>query len=279
MNFGDPLNLFDVLFKDGFPKSSPKLTPLSKLTGERSKVENYITPYHDMCIVAKEENQKRKDHRFGKFFRHLSEDICEEELMGELRFNHGINNGTKYLDVMMESVPYDLVVVTQRPDGSDYVSFAGVHFPDAWNAESIIGRSFREIHQNVRRPNGMKVIPGPERLVTSMINSPEPLERIGAVVFKQNCKLNHHKDRGFVTDFDFEREPGLFLRFERQVILPMPEINSFGFLIYTYFVDCTNDLYKDRVLQALDNLNPGCFNYEKIVKNREKMRKFLKGES
>lgn len=133
------------------------------------------------------------------------------------------------LKELCDRVQEDLVLIERLDDGRDRVFFADVCFPSGWRPEHIVGESFRTIHVPV--PG---LLPDPAR-AASMV---EAMTRKGPFVrfvwtLSADANLDHHPERGLRRSFE-EPLDELWLRVERQVTAPFPELDATLFTIRTY---------------------------------------------
>ncbi len=122
----------------------------------------------------------------------------------------------------------DFAVVHRDAEGRDRAVAMFVSFPSGWYPERAIGGSFREIHGPV--PDFGEVEAANRSMLSAMIER-GPYTRFVWTVSADDF-LDHHPERGRRLAWPGE-ERG-WLRVERQVTVPFPEVSASLFLIRTY---------------------------------------------
>lgn len=137
-------------------------------------------------------------------------------------------------DALAMNVAEDLVFMRQSADGETEARLIHLCVPNDWAAENAIGRNFEFIHRPV--PGIDTIIRRPVAMIQGIIRQAESFERVGAVGFRTEIRLNEHPDfsarvraRPFRAD-----APQLFVRFERQTVTGFPDLGGFLFTIRTY---------------------------------------------
>lgn len=221
--------LFMELFNDdgGLKPSSPKLTPFSEIPEHRRKVylpQSDRKPFMD-CVT------RQRTEPYAKY--------------------NALITPSKAIVIRNEisPVPFvDFVVIEKTLTGSSKATQIELKFPNGWSAEDTIGKDFGYIHDHVLNPNGNKVMPKPEIIVDRCINAKEPMERIGAISFRDNNEPNRHPADYTPDTFDTGE---LYLRFERQVVIGFPKYNGFFFGITTYFADLSDPNLAEIILKGI----------------------------
>jgi len=145
------------------------------------------------------------------------------------------------LDALAMALPPDLVVVKVDRSGSaprDWLCYVHVWLPSGWQPERAVGKSFREIHAPVPivAPEHREAGAG---VFAKMLATSEPIPRYRFVWgLQSHPKLDGHPLRSPRMAFNGS---DLWLRVERQVLLPLPEHDALVFLIHPY-VDRVDDL-------------------------------------
>lgn len=202
----------------------------------------------------------------------------EATLLKEYRMTFGSYGGEYWdeFDQVASGIVEDLAIITVDPEtGKDYASCLHLSAPSDWNVNWAFGRSFAEIHQKVVRGNGKLVIQNPEGLVKGIIKSPEPVQRVGSVSFRPNNFVNRNLDYCPEDKWTWDENQEAFVRFERQVAVPFPEINSFLLIIRSYYNDLTDPRRLPATLKALDNLSPDVYHKVFLNNQADNLKKFL----
>jgi hypothetical protein len=140
----------------------------------------------------------------------------------------------KDLDPLLMALPPDLAVVKldrTGPKPRDWLCYLHVWLPSGWKPEDAGDKSFREIHEPVPivKPEHREAGAG---VFASMLTTREPIARYRFVWGLQtHPKLDGHPVRTPRPEFNGK---DLWLRVERQVLLPRPEHDAVIFLIHPY---------------------------------------------
>jgi hypothetical protein len=141
-------------------------------------------------------------------------------------------------DELAREVAEDLVVMALDESGAERAILVHVCFPSGWRPESIVGRSFAAIHAPV--PEMDAVNAAAPALVSAMITRGPYVRFVWGV--SADAELDHHPEHGARDAWTDATHPG-YLRVERQVLVPFPDVSASLFLIRTY-------------LYAFDELRP-----------------------
>lgn len=219
----DPYDLFPLLVNEnGIQISSPKITPFSKLpAGRRLMVLPELV--HETYT-----SQDGVDDYSPKYYQTLNYKALEQ--LDKPEFT-------------------DFVVYEYDPKNHvDRAAEILLCEPNGWSAYTHIGQSFEAIHEHVTNAKDGLVMPKPKKIVERILNLSEPHERIGAMSFREDMKLDRHAEDYIPQMFESGR---LYLRFERQGIEAFKELNCFIFTIQTVFVDLTDPYYARPFLEAV----------------------------
>lgn len=130
----------------------------------------------------------------------------------------------------------DIAVVRMSPERGDWIAALHLCSPSHWRASDKIGRSFLESHAPV---------PGMEKTIAAAPALLETMVRRGPFVrftwgLAADDRLNCHPDGHAVPAFDASRNPPFFVRPERQVLWPLPEIDAFVFVVRVSHIAATD---------------------------------------
>lgn len=159
----------------------------------------------------------------------------------------------------------DLVVHRFEKD-KDWVCMSHVCFPSNWFPEKQIGKSFFEIHQ----PVPLMRLDNSDKLVQAMIHS-SPYERSVWTVIFERC-INGHPIYP-KKDFD-SKNPEIFIRWERQVIIGFPQIESALFTIGQNIIE-EDDIDKKALYLSLKNMKTEHIKYKGLEKSYEDLLTYL----
>ena len=308
----DVLDYFP-LQKGKFPPSSAIMTKMSAVPPEHKDIFQ-IDKYYSWFMDNKDNSRLQDLSRYyqtrpgvdrSPIIRHMIERLCaenphmfkwDEELrqlwcsyrFEFLKFDDSLNlvesgdlfgNKAKYvdaLDALAMQVPEDIIVCTMGDDGKDFVSSAHLMAPAGWSPMWAIGKSFAEIHEDVRKSDGKPVIKNPSAMVNGIIRMGTPIQRVGAISFRSDRVLNLHPDHFVKNKWTWDDEQEVYLRFERQTVTPFPEINSFLFTVKGYW---NNLLHPKRIglaIEALENIHKNVYHRDFLKKEGDNLLAFLK---
>ena len=188
---------------------------------------------------------------------------------------------THALDALALEVQEDLAVMREE-GGTMRLVAHHVCFPNHWAPQDKLGRDFAGVHVPV---------PGFSRLARADARLQEVLTNQGPWVrfawgLSTDTRLNHHPEApsGRVqNDWHGRRfdsgDPRLWLRVERQVLLPMPQWAAYVFLIRTYFEPVAG-LSRDergRLALAVETMEGDVLAYKGLAAERDAILTWLRG--
>ena len=132
-------------------------------------------------------------------------------------------------DELFRRLQEDAVVIQREPEGPDRAIMVHVCFPSGWRPERILGWSFQRIHRPV--PGFADTPPAAARMLSAMIERGPYVRFVWTI--SANDVLDHHPDQGMRTAWTHASRAG-WLRVERQVSVPFPDVNAALFLIRIY---------------------------------------------
>jgi hypothetical protein len=159
------------------------------------------------------------------------------------------------------------LVVHRIDDNQDFVCLAHICFPSNWHPEEKIGKSFVEIHQDVP----LMRLDNSKKLVEAMIYK-SPYERsVWTIIFEYS--INGHPIYQ-KKEFDI-KNPEIYVRWERQIIIGFPEIKAVLFVICQNIIE-ENDINKNALYQSLKNMKREHILYKGLDKSYDNVLKYLK---
>lgn len=164
------------------------------------------------------------------------------------------------LEAVAAAVQEDFAVIERGADEAGRAIAVHVAFPSGWRPERTVGASFAGIHDPV--PGFADVPAAAASMVRALVERGPYLRFVWTVV--PDPALDRHPDRLRAVPWD--RAERAWLRVERQVSVPFPEIGAALFLIRTYRY-AFEDLSKRerRVLgRALATLAPEIRRYKRL---------------
>lgn len=175
-------------------------------------------------------------------------------------------------DALAMQVQEDMAI--WRQEGEDeWLGVIHLKFPNHWDPQEKIGRSFMAVHQPVAHFDKLsKIAP---KLVDGMIQR-GPFVRF-AWGIATDKELNHHpekKGRAFNP-----LAPELFVRVERQTLHPFPTVGAALFTIRTYFEDCKgwNDQgpLRSALIQAIKGMSSEALAYKGLRQSKQEILNWL----
>lgn len=163
-------------------------------------------------------------------------------------------------DSLCMQIQEDVVLMTMIKD-KPTASIIHLHNPNGWSADGEIGKDFDSIHAEVVHRNNNPVVPHGNKMIANIIKRSCELERIGAISFRANAILNRHPDISLtpeLTNFNSE-DPKLYMRFERQTIVTLPQIDSFLFTIKTYIYNVFQPGRESHMIEVFKNIHTDAY--------------------
>lgn len=305
----DPLEYFPL--KDGLKPTQMGLKKLPNYDLEKKnnifQFDNKFSLFRELKVLQRSENLKMYYQNNGRLdlkpvIEHIVRTLLLEHpdkfslennklhchltnetlfFSNDFKLTHQITNlSVPYVDAfdaLSSQVQEDLVVHTLFGE-DDFTSVAHLFSPNGWSAEWAINQSFKFIHEGVSKID--KVVPRPHQMLRGLIQSGYVFERVAAINFRTDTKLNRHPEIKIDEPF-CPANPKLFMRFERQTTTGFKDINSFLFTIRTYFVDCDQRL-KDKekhaqIVRALREAHEDANANKFLRANKENVLKWLEG--
>lgn len=132
-------------------------------------------------------------------------------------------------EALARATAEDIVVIARDAGGQERAILVHVCFPSGWRPEAILGQSFLQIHAPV--PELEAIQRSASALVDALIERGPYVRFVWTV--SADDRLDHHPDHGRTDAWSRDTTRG-FLRVERQVTVPLPEVGASLFLIRTY---------------------------------------------
>lgn len=142
----------------------------------------------------------------------------------------------------------DLAVVTAEGEGR--AVYLNVKAPSHWAPESVIGRSFLQVHGEI--PGMQAVNRGSAKLVEGMVRRGPWMRFVWGV--ESDDRLDQHPVHG--PGRDFSATGRFWVRWERQVTLPLPEVEAALFLIRVGFTPDQAISDREPLRRAVESMNP-----------------------
>jgi hypothetical protein len=136
----------------------------------------------------------------------------------------------------------DLAIHRLEPD-RDWLAACHVCFPSGWKPDDHIGRPLREIHAGIPGMN----LEGSRKIVETMVNHGPFFRFVWTPVFEDRINCHPRKPRKQYVAGD-----PVFVKVERQVTIPLPEINAGLFILRQYIV---KDVQTEYLAKACMEMN------------------------
>jgi hypothetical protein len=135
--------------------------------------------------------------------------------------------------------------------------------PNHWAPEEKIGKSFIDVHAPIP---GIAPISAIARKLFQQNYERGPTERLAWGVATDTL-LDHHPQYAAPGRSFNPEKPELYVRLERQSLLPVPECSVMIFTIRTYFLDCAQLPREDRVSIAncIQSMSPALLHYKGLA--------------
>jgi len=183
------------------------------------------------------------------------------------------------LDALCCQLQEDLSI-SEAGQQSDHIRYLHLCFPNYWSAQEKLGKSFLSAHTPV--PAMEKISNNARNLVETFVRH-GPFERFTWGLATDD-RLNHHPvapincDPRLWTGRQFNvTQPKLYMRIERQITLPFPEVHAFVFLIRSYHQNVAH-FSKDelsRLSFSLSTMPEQVLKYKGLLKSKNEILKWL----
>ena len=180
-------------------------------------------------------------------------------------------------DALCCQIQEDVAVMT-IVNGVAIANMIHLHAPNGWAADTHIGQSFGQLHEDVKTRDQKHVIRRPSAFGNVFCSTKGSFERVGAISFRGAGILSRHpEDYGIAQELDkFDPKcPRAIMRFERQTITGIPKYNSFIFTIKTYTVDVFKEARREEMIAAFANIDKDAYSRWYLDENAEEIIKLL----
>ena len=271
--YGDPMNTdingyLQEYIAGGFPKSSVRVREFipSKVNPRDMVVQPYPHKIQEELLELKQKTYHSKPKLFHQSL------LFEED---EEFYNDFLSSFTDVKSTLLETclaMPCDLAICNKR-DGEYIVDFIHLVFPNAWSANGFIGMTFQDFHSEVKLSNGKHVLPMNNKFPEHLARSGKVYERIGSFSLRDKPKFVDHPDLTS-NEVDVFNAENIFIRFERQVIVSVPEKDAFLFFIFSHMVDlrAISDIFVD----AMENCSPDSYSIFHFFDGDQDLKDHLK---
>ena len=180
-------------------------------------------------------------------------------------------------DALCCQIQEDVVMMTSV-NGVVVATMIHLHNVNGWAANTHIGKSFEDIHADVRNRDDKLVVKRPKDFASVFCSVADSFERIGAISFRGAGILCRHPEdvalTGILDQFN-RRQPRAIMRFERQTVTGLPSHNSFIFTIKTYMADVFKPERREQMRQAFSNIDENAYSRWYLDENAEAIKGLL----
>ncbi len=268
-------NYAEGMLQSGFPQSSLATRKFIPNTlGARNQLVQHH-PHYERFLSDKHfimEETKQKYYHQDTLTDEMELVIIDKLLKMKFYQNECVRKDSNPILTILSQLPLDFIVCTKDDYLESRISLAHLVFANGWSAHEAINRPFSYFHGDVTR-NRKTLLPTRSAFLDRLIYLEDFHERVGAFSIQSNPRLNLNPLQNYDRlDPDSEE---LFLRFERQVIFGIPEIDSFGFIIGTHLIDMrTNPQF---YAKAIKNMHPDAYIASSLKGVKTKVIQKLRG--
>lgn len=179
------------------------------------------------------------------------------------------------LDDVALSIQEDLALVSLQGD-DNWLSYLHVCIPSGWRPEDKIGKTFDAVHARVPGREMARIRENSQSILQAKLENPRVEERF-VWGLQTDPSLDRHPDRSRRPDFARE----LWLRVERQVLVPLRPVSAFLFLIHPYVYPVA-DLTTAEVRQlasAVESMSAETAEYKELSRSRAAIMEYLSERS
>jgi len=156
------------------------------------------------------------------------------------------------------AVQEDFAILELSEDGGDRLALLSVCFPSGWQPELLLGKSFQHVHAPVVEFD--EVAQKSEQLVRAMVERGPYVRFVWTVT--ADGRLDHHPHLAPRDAWALESTG--YLRVERQITVPFPQLRMSLFLIRTYLYPFheLSSLERSTLFSAVNHLSPAILSYK-----------------
>lgn len=254
---------------------------LQKCQGESDLF--HVDENHQLYLEEKQKNlseDKAKYHFYSERFNLIDHQITKK-LYSIWNNNESAKLSPNSLFEFSLNIQEDLAIVMLDKNGKDSAEALSLSFPNHWSPASKFQQDFSKVHKPVA--NIQPLIDIQPKIIKMMFEK-GPYKRF-AWGLSTDTRLNHHPEAPkLVRNWEgraFDKDnPRLFMRCERQVVWPFPELKASLFTIKTYFFDIneikkTNE-YKEQLISAIESMNDEALVYKGLENSKDDVLKYIR---
>lgn len=264
----DVSGYLDEAFKDGIPASSVRTREFVPNYHEYrdAVVQRYDPLYLRFLLNEKSRILFKNPHKYHQS--RLSK-------ADENYFTAALSKHTPWKESLLEMcmlMPCDLAICRRQSSGEYELDFLHLVYPNGWGADIEIGKDFNSFHKGVKRSDDSLVVSTNSKFVEYLANSEKVFERVGAYSIRTGNRLDLHPSE-YVKP-DYPSADSFYIRFERQVVMSIPEKDAFFFFISTNHVDFRAK--PDLIAHAIENANAEAYVRNVLKEHKDLLLNYLK---
>jgi dimethylamine monooxygenase subunit A len=162
----------------------------------------------------------------------------------------------RLLNALSEAIPEDIAIVSTE-GLEDWLAYGCICSPSHWALEEKIGKSFAAMHEPV--PGFHRTAAVASKMIDAMVNKGPWVRFVWSI--ESDNRPNHHPEAPPGWDQkewwgrEFQRKQTLWVRVERQCLIPMPEVQAALFTIGLSWMSgqsvCADESLRVPLLQAI----------------------------
>lgn len=252
--------------KDGFPISSLRTREFEH---DRKIYRDSVVQVSHHTDWFMNEKQRLLDENEEKYHQTTLSESDDKKFTKIISQYIGVYTFTSLRELCYDALPCDLAICRKDAD-SNHIAFVHLAFPNGWSAEDAIGKPFTYFHNHVKRDD-KHLIPTTSSFVNRLIGGGKCYERVGAFSLRPSAQLDRHPNTPYSAKF--KNNQPMFVRFERQVIIGVPEMDAFLFFIHTNLVDFRSR--PELIKHAIENADPQCYPKQVLFNYRDYFLNYL----
>ena len=268
----DVAGYLDEYLADGIPASSVKVREFEP--NNHNYRDTVVQPYTPSFARFMLEEKRRlvypnvHHYHLSRLSREQEYDIIRTACDRVVMYPQSLYNGLEFC----MTIPSDMLICRRQESGAYEIDFIHlVYNCMGWSAGLGFRKPFSYFHTDVTKADGTAVLPKSDKFVEHFVESGKIYERVGAFGF------NHFRF-GLKEETDVVGKPelsGIMLRFERQAIVSLPELDCFVFFVQPNYVDVREK--PEMIANAVLNASEDCY-YRHFLDDRGKeLLQYLKG--
>ena len=269
----DVSGYLDEYWADGIPASSVKVREFEP---NNHKYRDTVVQQYTPSFRAYMMEQKRRlvyphvhHYHLSRLTREQEYNIIRAMCDRAVMYPDSLYSGLEYC----MTIPSDMVICRRQESGAFEIDLIHLVFNAmGWTAGVGFKKPFSYFHSDVTTAEGRHVLPRDDKFVEHFVNSGKIYERVGAFGF-------HHFRFGLKDD-EWDVHPqfemtDVMVRFERQVIVSLPEYDCFVFFIQPNWVDVREK--PEMIANAVTSASNDCYYRHFLDDHKDTLLHYLRG--